>query len=107
MAARDTGRLLYAKESGVVTVVDAELVDVDDARMLQPRHGGRLQLEAGQLIAVALLAGAQHLQGDLMTEGAVPRPIDDAHAAVAEDAEDLVAGYFGVFLTFARRQGRR
>ena len=76
-------------------------------RMLQPRHRFRLDLKAQPVVRRGVFDGADHLQGDEAIGLELAGPIDDAHAAVAEDAEDLVAGHLGVFAALAWRQSRR
>ena len=56
--------------------------------------GDRLGLgaEAGQLLRAGIRAGQDHLQGDDAVQAELPRLVDDAHAAVAQHFQDLVAG---------------
>ncbi len=69
----------------------ADLVDLHDVRMLQPRDGLGLYPEPRPLGWVAIGAG-EHLEGDGPLEGQVPRLVDDAHAAPAEYRLHLIAG---------------
>ena len=85
----------------------ADLMQLHDVRVLQARHGFRLDLEAQPFGGAGVLDGANHLQGCEAIGLELARPVDDAHAAVAEHAEDLVAGDFRIFLALARRQARR
>jgi hypothetical protein len=54
-----------------------------------------------------VLDRADHLEGHEAVGLELARPVDDAHAAVAEDAEDLVAGHLGVLAALPRRQVSR
>ena len=71
-------------------VVDADVVDVRDVRVVEGRGGARLALEP---LAVDLVDGqlrGQHLDRDGAVEPRVPRPVDLPHAAGARGGEDLV-----------------
>jgi hypothetical protein len=72
-------------------LVDADLEDLDDVRMLQAGDGFRLGLEALQGGAAGVSAGQDHLEGDDPVEAHLPGPIHHAHAAAPQLAEDLVA----------------
>ena len=67
-----------------VVVEDADLVDGDDVRVLEPGQGPAL---AQDLLAAALAAVTQDLEGDLAVEVGVVGDEDDAHAAAAERLE--------------------
>jgi hypothetical protein len=57
-------------------------------------RAGRLGLEEGlRQASAASVAGAEHLQRDEAIGLELACPIDDAHAAVAQDAENLIAGH--------------
>ena len=47
-----------------------------------------------EVARAGVAAAADHLQGDQAVQAALPGLVDDAHAAPAELAEDLVAGQF-------------
>jgi len=68
-----------------------DLVDGHDVRVVQT--GGRLGLgaEALNVRRGGQLAGEDHFEGDQTVEAHLPGFEDHAHAAPAEDAEDLIA----------------
>src|SRR5205814_291542 len=72
----------------------ADLVDLDDVGVAQAGDGEGLLVEAAQLGGGVGGAG-DHLDGDGPLEADLAGVVDDAHAAVAELAEDLVAGDAG------------
>ena len=53
-----------------------------------------------------VLDGTDHVQSRDAIGLELAGPTDDAHAAVAEDAENLVAGHLRVFAALAWRQAR-
>ena len=73
-------------------VVLADLVDLDDVRVLQPGDGPGFLIEAGELLRAGVPAGENHLEGDEPIQPRLPGLVDDAHAAAAQLREDLVAG---------------
>ena len=73
----------------------ADLVDLHDVGVRQPRRRLRLRLEASALGRAGVASVQDHLQGDGALEGEVGSPVDDAHAAATEHALDLVAGHLG------------
>ena len=73
----------------------ADLVDLDDVRMLQRRHGLRFDEKAGQGIGAGVPSGEHHLEGDEPVELLLPRLVDDPHAAAAKLAENLIAADMG------------
>jgi hypothetical protein len=95
---RRTGDLLvqaaavdvFQREVGAAVVL-ADLVDVDDVGVLELGGGLGLAAEAGPVVFVGVLAGADHLQGDRPLQAALPGQVDHAHAAAAEHAQDVVA----------------
>ena len=76
-------------------VVLADLVDLDDVGVLQAGDGLGLGPEAAGGLGPGVLAGQDHLEGDEAVEPDLPGLVDDAHAAAAQLAEDLVAGDLG------------
>ncbi len=89
-----------------LAVVLAELVDVDDVRVVQFRDGLGLGLEPLQGGGVGRELVAEQLQRDFPLERELAGEVDLPHAAGAEPAEELVvaeraAGEIG------RRRGRR
>ena len=70
----------------------ADLVDVDDVRMVEPRDRARLVLEALDQLFARRALGREHLDGDLAAERRLRREVDGRHAALADLAHDAVAG---------------
>jgi hypothetical protein len=73
-----------------VALVAADLVDLDDIRVLHPRRQLRLQPEPPLLGGRGELAGQDHLQGCQPVEAQVPRLVHDPHASPTDLAQDLV-----------------
>ena len=67
----------------------AEVVDGDDVRVLKAREGARLAREALGEARVARDGGRQNLERDQSVEPRLPRLVDGAHAALADQFEDL------------------
>ena len=78
---------LEVGEAGVL--VDVE--DLDDVGVLELGDGLGLGQEPGGGLGAGVLAGQDHLQGDGAVESDLAGLVDDAHAAAAEFAQDLVA----------------
>ena len=71
-------------------LVDADVVDVRDVRVVEGRSGARLALEP---LAVDLVDGQlrrEHLDRDGPLQPRVPRPVDLSHPSGPDGAEDLV-----------------
>src|SRR5262249_2923432 len=73
-------------------VLFADLVNLDDVRMLQACDRLGLSLEAPQLARPRMGPGQNHLERDEPIEPEVPGPVHDAHRAPAEFAEHFVSG---------------
>ncbi len=71
----------------------ADVVDVDDVRMVEGGGGARLPVEAVEELGIG--PGAQHLQGHRASEPGVAGAIHLAHAARAETVDHLVGGDAG------------
>jgi len=73
-------------------VVLAHLINLHDIGV--PQAGDRLGFaaEAPQLLRGGMAAGQHHFEGYRAFQGEVARLVDHAHAAVAQDALDLIAG---------------
>ncbi len=72
----------------------AEIVDLDDVRVIEPGHGVRLAHEPHREILGGLLvelADQNGLDRHLAVELGIERLVDDAHRPLAEDALELVA----------------
>jgi hypothetical protein len=72
----------------------AEVVHLDDVRVVQPRHRLRLFAEAHRVLAGDLLvevALEDGLDGDRAVQLRVERLVHDAHGAAADLAAELVA----------------
>jgi hypothetical protein len=76
----------------------AEVVQRHDVRVLQSCDRLGLGQEAGEAVRPGVGARQHHLQRYHPVQLEVPCPVDDAHAAPAQFAQDLVAGH--------RRPGR-
>ena len=74
-------------------VVFAEVVDREDAGMVQRRRRARLLLEPAQPVGVLRERRRQHLDRHLAVQPRVPRPIDLPHPARAERRQDLVGAH--------------
>ena len=74
-------------------VVLADLVDLDDVGVLQPGDRLGLGAEAGQLAGPAWPPARIIFRATTPVEADLPGLVDDAHAAAAQLAEDLVAGH--------------
>ena len=68
----------------------ADVVDRDDVRVVERGGGARFQLEAVEALRIGREARRQHLDGDVAAEARIAGPIDLAHAAGAEQRDDLV-----------------
>jgi hypothetical protein len=68
----------------------ADLVDLDDVGVLELGDRLRLGAEADQRFGVGQIARQDHFQGDEPVELDLPGLVDDAHAAAAQLAEDLI-----------------
>ena len=79
---------LHREEVGLAVL--PEVVDADDVGVLEAEHHLRFGEEA--LDDVLGTAGGEGLEGVLAAAGGVADVVDDAHAALAEQPEDLVAG---------------
>jgi len=64
----------------------ADLVNLHDVRVLQPRLRLRLRPEAAQVLGVRLGAGQEHLEGHQALQALVAGLVDNAHAPAAQDA---------------------
>ena len=70
----------------------ADLVNLHDVGVLQPRHRLGLDAETGQLTRRGMVAGQHHLERHGALQRLVARFVDNTHAAAAEDGLDRVAG---------------
>ncbi len=67
-----------------------DVENLNDVGMLKAGDGLGLGSEAGTVFLVGELAAQEHLQRHDTLELRVPRPIDNAHAAAAQLAQDLI-----------------
>jgi len=72
-------------------VVLADLEDLDDVGVLQPGNRLGLGAEAGQGVRTGVTAIADHFQRHNAVEPDLPGLVNEAHAALAERLQDLVA----------------
>ena len=70
----------------------ADVVDLDDVGVLQAGDGLGLGQEAGDGLGAGMGPGQDHLERAGTVQADLPGPVDDAHAAAAQLAQDLVAG---------------
>jgi hypothetical protein len=75
-----------------VAVGFADLEDLHDVGVLQPRHRFGFGAKARQLLGSSVAAGQNHFESHGTFEGQMPGFIDDPHAAPAQHAVDDVAG---------------
>ena len=66
-----------------------DLVDRDDARMVQRRSGARLLAEPDEALAILEEMGGQDLQGHVAAQPRVLGAIDLAHRSRAQGIQDL------------------
>ncbi len=90
------GHVFQRKERLLVRL--AHLVDLHDVGMLQAGHRLGLEAKPVQLGAGRLRAASEHLQSDDPLETEVPGLVDDAHAATAQLAQDLVSRHESRFV---------
>ncbi len=69
----------------------ADVVDLDDVVMSQPRDRLGLDPEAGEIIGSCLATASDHLQGDQAIQPQVPRLVDHPHPTLAQPLQDVVA----------------
>ena len=79
---------LHGEEANTVLVLDG--VERHDVGMIEPRHGARLPLEAGEAVGVRGYFGGQHLERHLAPQSQVLGAIHLAHPAGADLGDDLV-----------------
>ena len=70
-------------------VLDADLVDRDDVRMIQRRGGARFALEALEVRGVSEELLLEHLDGDRAAELEILRSVDRSHASRTQQGQDL------------------
>ena len=94
-----------------VAVVLADLVDLDDVRMLQAGHGLGFPDEAGAFALVGIGTRQNHLESHQPFEPGLLCLVNDSHAAPAQHAQHFEAGNRGQQLglpdrvTAGRRRG--
>ena len=71
--------------------IEALVVDRDQPRILQPRHASGLELETGQELLIAGVAGIHHLQRDRAVQPGVEAAIDRRHAAGGDLGRNAIA----------------
>ena len=84
----------------------AEVVDADDAGVLEPRQRARLAREASAEVGIGRALGPQHLDRDVAAEAIVVRAEDAAHAARAQLRPADAATSAPDVGSFARRRRR-
>ena len=83
----------------------ADVVDLHDVGVLQPGDGLRFGQEADGGLDAGMGAGQDHLQDAWSVQEDLSAAVDDAHAAAAQLAQDLVAGDGGDDAVGRRRGG--
>ena len=68
----------------------AEIVDLDDIRVLERGHGPGLGLKPHQLLRRGVIAGQDHLHGHEAIEGLLPSFVDNSRCAAAQLVEQFV-----------------
>ena len=86
--------------------VAADGVDRDDVGVVQQRRGLGLDLESLELLGVGHGGEGQYLQRHAAVEGQLHGLVDDAHAAAADRAEQLVVPQGAEARTGFARGGR-
>src|SRR5262249_60002457 len=81
------GDVLQGEERAAVVLAD--LVDLDDVRVLQPGHGFGLGAEPAPGLQVGVGAGEDYLEGNPPVEGTLAGLVDDAHAPPAQPGDPL------------------
>ncbi len=85
---RTAAHELHDEEVDPVGVI--HFVDRDDVRVVERRCGPRLPEKAVAAIAAASRVSGNHLDGHDTAQACIGRPIDDTHAALADQVFDLV-----------------
>ncbi len=73
-----------------LTVVFADLIHRDDARVVEHGHGFGLILESAQFVVAGQNPRTHHLEGHRSVERDLPGLVHDAHTAAAQFTQDLV-----------------
>ena len=73
----------------------ADVIDLHDIGVMQPRDRFRLEPETVQVLRPGLEVGPDHLQGDQTLQLLLPGLVDHPHATVAQLRQDVVAGDLG------------
>jgi hypothetical protein len=76
----------------VKVVLLPDLIDCQNARMIEGRSGARLLLEPPHPILVADEVRRKELESDRATQLCVPGQIDVPHSACSEGTDDAVVG---------------
>jgi hypothetical protein len=77
--------------SSTAVVLFAECVDLDNVGVVQTGDGLRLGEEPTGLLRPGVVACQDHLQGDEAVEPNLTGLVNDAHAAAAQLAKELIA----------------
>ena len=79
------------REPGVPRVREADVVNRDDVRVVDPGHGPRLVQEPSPHLLVGREGRRQDLDRDLAAERRIGAEIDLSHPAPAQESPDLIA----------------
>jgi hypothetical protein len=66
-----------------------DIVELADVRMVQSRNRTRFLLEPSESIAIERERLGQHFDGNVASKARIPRPIDLAHPAGAQQGDDF------------------
>ena len=83
------GTVFQSEAREAVQLVD--FVDLHDVGVLQACHGFRFGSEASQAVGIGVGTLQDHLEGHDTVELQMPSLVNDAHAAAAQDTENLEA----------------
>ena len=83
----------------------ANLVDRDNAGVVECGDGFGFVLKTADLILAGELGVADHLQGDLPVQSDLPGPVDHSHAAPPEETDQFVVADIANPLTWGSRGG--
>ena len=95
--------VLHHQVMDVAFVID--VVRADDIFVIQPGGGLGLALESGEIRRIVHAALRQHLDRHTMVHAGMLGQIDAAHAAGAEQAQQLVAAEKEAFMTAFEQLG--
>ena len=78
-----------------IALMIAQVIDDDDVGVLQHAGGFGLTVEALEQVGILGKAAGHHLDGDDALDEVIHRLVHDAHAALAQNLNDVVLADFG------------